>query len=106
MRRKKLVFVWCFERLFVKSPSGSKRFNVLGALNAITHEVIMVTYDTYITAAQVCELLKKIAALGITIPITLVLDNARYQKCKIVEELALSLSIELLYLPSYCLISI
>jgi transposase len=35
------------------------------------------------------------------IPITLVLDNARYQKCKIVEELALSLSIELLYLPSY-----
>jgi transposase len=35
------------------------------------------------------------------IPITLVLDNARYQKCKIVEKLALSLSIELLYLPSY-----
>ncbi|BCU14478.1 hypothetical protein MAN88_50420 [Microcystis aeruginosa] len=55
----------------------------------------------YITATQVCELLKKIAALGLTIPITLVLDNARYQKCKIVEELALSLSIELLYLPSY-----
>jgi transposase len=64
-------------------------------------EVILVTNDTYITATQVCELLKKIAALGITIPITLVLDNARYQKCKIVEELALSLSIELLYLPSY-----
>ncbi len=61
----------------------------------------MVTYDTYITADQVCELLKKLAALALTIPITLVLDNARYQKCKIVEELALSLSIELLYLPSY-----
>ncbi len=40
------------------------------------------------------------ADLGLMIPITLVLDNARYQKCKIVEELALSLSIELLYLPS------
>jgi transposase len=77
------------------------RFNVLGALNAITHEVIMVTNDTYITATQVCELLEKIAALGLIIPITLVLDNARYQKCKVVEELALSLSIELLYLPSY-----
>jgi len=89
------------ERLFVKSPSGRKRFNVLGALNAITHEVILVTNDTYITATQVCELLEKIAALGLMIPITLVLDNARYQKCKIVEELALSLSIELLYLPSY-----
>jgi hypothetical protein len=95
-----LGFVWCFERLFVKSPSGRKRFNVLGALNAITHKVILVTYDTYITASQVCELIEKIAALGLMIPITLVLDNARYQKCKIVEELALSLSIELLYLPS------
>jgi transposase len=61
----------------------------------------MVTNDTYITAAQVCELQSKIAALGIIIPITLVLDNARYKKCKVVEELALSLSIELLYLPSY-----
>jgi transposase len=73
-------------------------------LNAITHEVILVTNDTYITATQVCELLEKIAALGLIIPITLVLDNARYQKCKIVEELALYLSTELLYLPSYCLI--
>ncbi len=78
-----LGFVWCFERLFVKSPSGRKRFNVLGALNAITHEVILVTNDTYITATQVCELRSKIAALGLMIPITLVLDNARYQKCKI-----------------------
>jgi len=46
-----LVFVWCFERLFLKSTNGRKRFNVLGALNGITHEVIMVTNDTYITAS-------------------------------------------------------
>ena len=43
----------------------------------------------------------KSAALGLSIPITLVLDNARYQKCKLVQELADSLGIELLYLPSY-----
>jgi len=30
-----------------------------------------------------------------------VLDNARYQKCKVVWALAESLKIELLYLPSY-----
>jgi transposase len=96
-----LGFIWCFERLFVKSPSGRKRLNVLGALNAITHEVVLITNDTYITATQVCELLQKIANLGLTVPITLVLDNARYQKCKIVEALALSLSIEVLYLPPY-----
>lgn len=94
-------FVWCFERVFIKSSSGRKRFNVLGALNAISHEVITVTNDTYITATQICELLQKLAGLGLTIPITLVLDNARYQKCKVVQDLADSLGIELLYLPPY-----
>ena len=34
-------------------------------------------------------------------PVTLVLDNARYQKCKLVWWLANSLNIEMLYLPSY-----
>ncbi len=43
----------------------------------------------------------KLAALGLMIPITLVLDNARYQKCHLVIDLAASLNIELLYLPSY-----
>ena len=28
--------VWCFERLFVKAPSGRQRVHVLAALNAIT----------------------------------------------------------------------
>ncbi|MBD2776595.1 IS630 family transposase [Iningainema tapete] len=96
-----LSLIWCFERILIKSPSGRKRFNVLAALNAITHEVITVTNDTYITATQICELLHKLADLGLTIPITLVLDNARYQKCKVVQNLADSLKIELLYLPPY-----
>ena len=96
-----LGFVWCFERVFVRAPSGRKRFNVLAALNAITHEIITVTNDSYINALSVCELLRKLAALNLSIPITLVLDNARYQKCQIVQDLAKSLDIELLYLPSY-----
>jgi transposase len=51
-------------------------------------------------AQSVCELLHKLAALGLCIPITLVLDNARYQKCALVFELAQSLNIELLYLTT------
>jgi transposase len=54
-----------------------------------------------INALSVCELLQKLATLGLSIPITLVLDNARYQKCQLVQDLAQSLGIELLYLPSY-----
>lgn len=96
-----LGWVWCFKRIFIKSPSGRKRFNVLGALNAITHEIITVTNETYINAESICELLRKLAALKLSIPITIVCDNARYQKCKLVQELADALEIELLYLPSY-----
>ncbi len=59
------------------------------------------TNDSYINAQSVCDLLHKLAALGLTIPITLVLDNARYQKCVLVFELAQSLNIELLYLTTY-----
>jgi len=96
-----LGMLWCFKRMFIRAPAGRQRFNVLGALNAITHELVMVTNDTYITACTVCELLRQIAALQLGVPITLVLDNARYQRCQLVEALAATLQIELLYLPAY-----
>jgi transposase len=96
-----LGYLWCFARIFIKTPSGRQRFNVLGALDAISHELLTVTNVTYINAQSVCELLQKIAAHYVGVPITIVLDNARYQKCAIVTELAASLNIELLYLPPY-----
>jgi transposase len=96
-----LGFLWCFTRLFIKAAPGRQRFNVLGALNAITHNLITVTNESYINAQSVCELLLKISEQHLKIPVTLILDNARYQKCKIVAELAKQLDIELLYLPSY-----
>jgi len=67
--------LWCFVRQFVRAPSGRQRFNVLGALNAITHELVLVTNDTYINALSVCDLLRRVAALGLAVPITLVLDQ-------------------------------
>ena len=35
------------------------------------------------------------------LPLTLVLDNARYQRCAVVQQLAEELRIELLFLPAY-----
>jgi transposase len=35
------------------------------------------------------------------IPITIILDNARYQRCALVQAVAQELGIELLYLPAY-----
>ena len=96
-----LGYLWSFSRLFIKAPAGRKRYNVLGALNAITKQLIMVTNDSYINAQSIYELLSKLALKHTNIPITLVLDNARYQKCALVFEAANKLNIELLYLPSY-----
>lgn len=96
-----LGFLWTFTRLFIQAPAGRQRFNVLGALDAISHELLMVTNDTYINALSVCDLLRQVRSRYPDMPITLILDNARYQKCRLVWEVAASLNIELLYLPPY-----
>jgi len=62
---------------------------------------VTVTNDTYITAVSVCDLLRQLAALQLGVPVTLFLDNARYQKCALVMKLADSLQIELCFLPAY-----
>jgi transposase len=93
--------LWSLAREWVKAPSGRQRFNVLAALNAVTHEIITVTNATYINAESVCALLEKIAAAGIKTAITLVMDNARYQRCDLVQEWAKELGIEILFLPPY-----
>jgi hypothetical protein len=72
-----LALVWCFERLFVKAPSGRQRLNVLAALNAMTKEVFTVQNLTYVTAETVCELLGLLAGAHPGMAITIVLDNAR-----------------------------
>jgi transposase len=96
-----LGWVWCFVRLHVRAASGRQRYNVLGAINAVTHALVTEINTTYITATSVCALLHKIAALGGSVPVTLVLDNARYQRCALVQGTAKLLGIELLFLPSY-----
>jgi transposase len=73
----------------------------LGALDFSTQEVVTVTNVTYITSTTVCELLQLLTIQNPGISLTLVLDNARYQRCRLVQDLAAELGIELLFLPSY-----
>lgn len=96
-----LGFIYGKVRRFVKSFSGRKRYNVLGAIDFATKEVVTVTNDTYITATEVCDILHKIASKYTGRAIHLVLDNARYQKCKVVQKLAAELCIDLVYIPPY-----
>lgn len=93
--------IWSKVRCFVKTSSGRSRYNVLGALNFATKKLETVTNETYITADQVVFLIDKLLANYKTVPIKLVLDNARYQHCKKVIEYAALHGVDLLFLPTY-----
>jgi len=96
-----LGFLWCFVRQFIQAPSGRQRFNILGALHATTLQVVIFTNDSYLNSYSVAKLMCQIAVEFADLPITLVMDNARYQRCRFVMDLATALGIELLFLPPY-----
>jgi len=96
-----LCCLWSIVRIFVRAASGRQRFNVLGAWNAVTRELITITNTTVVNTETMCELLRAVAKRGLIGPVTLVLDNARYQRNALVKGLAAELGIVLLFLPSY-----
>lgn len=93
--------IYCKARRFVKTFSGRQRYNVLGAIDYVSKKVLTVANDSYITATEVCDMLRKIAAEHAGKEVYLILDNARYQKCQDVQELARQLNIHLEYIPPY-----
>ena len=93
--------IYGITRRFIKTYSGRKRYNVLGALNFVSKKVSKVANDAYITASEVCYLLKKVALEYAGKPIYIILDNARYQKCAVVTELANQLGLHLVFIPPY-----
>ena len=75
-------------RIFVRAASGRQRFNVLGAWNAVTRELLTITNTTVVNTQTMCALLRLVATRGLVGPVTLVLGNARYQRKAIVMGLA------------------
>ena len=65
-----LGYIYGKTRRFIKTYSGRKRYSVLGALNFVSKKVTAITNDTYITSAQICEMLRKLAAEYGGIPYT------------------------------------
>jgi transposase len=93
--------LWGKVRLWVRTASGRKRYNILGALNFISKKIETVANDSYITSTQVVEMLENIAVNYAGKPISIILDNARYQRCAFVIEKAATLGIDLVFLPTY-----
>jgi transposase len=96
-----LGYLWSKARVFIRTPSGRKRYNVLGAYHAIRGTMVTVTNATYINSSSVVELLGKLSLLHPDRAIKVVLDNAAYQRCYWVRMYAAVLGIELIFLPSY-----
>lgn len=96
-----LGYLYGLKRFFIRSAAGRKRFNVLGALDAVTKTVSTICNETYINAKSVCQLLELLAHQYVGEKIYLVLDNARYQRCQLVKETAKKLRIHLVFLPPY-----
>ncbi len=99
-----LCRLWCLVRLWIPAAAGRQRFNVLGAYDAISREMISMTNTESVNTETMCDLVQLIERENRSrkrIPITLVLDNARYQRNSWVMQLAEECGIELLFLPSY-----
>lgn len=97
-----LAAIYGKTRRFAKTFSGRSRYNVLGALDYHTKDVLTITNNKYINAESVCGLIKKARErYGSDKKIVFILDNASYQKCKPVTECAKKHDITLEYLPPY-----
>jgi transposase len=96
-----LGVLWCLTRIFIPAASGRTRINVLGAYDPVNNMLHKIVNREYINSSTVMELLERVRAIYTDKIITVVLDNARYQHCKVVMEKAAELHIELLFLPTY-----
>ena len=96
-----LGFLWCLERVFIPTPSGRQRFSVLGALNAKSKQVVPVFSEGSVDAWTVIQLMFEIRRHRDGSPISLILDNVRYQRCYLVQEAAKIMDINLIFLPTY-----
>ena len=96
-----LGMIWCFTRVLIKTSPGRQRYNILGAVDSHSKELISIRTTENINSLKVVELIDKIHNKYPDDEVTLVMDNASYQRCHFVRVHALDVGVELLFLPPY-----
>ena len=96
-----LGMIWCFARVLVKTPPGRQRYNILGAIDSHSQELVSIRTTENINSLTVVELLDKIRKKYPDTEVSLVMDNASYQRCYFVRDHARELGLDLVFLPSY-----
>ena len=85
----------------IRSNTGRQRLNINGAINIETKEAV-VRYDDTLNAQSTVELLKEMEAkYPLASNIYMIVDNARYYKCHVVNEYLVDSKVKLLFLPPY-----
>jgi transposase len=85
----------------VKSNSGRERININGAYSPCDNEII-IREDKTINAQSTIELFKMIEEKNPDMKtIYIILDNAKYNRSKLVKEYLMTSRIKLIFLPSY-----
>jgi transposase len=93
--------VWCLNRVMVKTSPGRQRYSGLGAVDSHSHGLVSIRTRDNINASRLIALLEAIRAKHPGTAVTLIMDDARYQRCRVVRDHAERLGIELLFLPPY-----
>lgn len=93
--------VWCKEPLYLKTGAGRNRFNLIGCVDPFSHDIIQSHSMVYVDADQTKAFLEKVRRESGDSPVSIVLDNARYQHCQAVKDKAAELGISLIFLPPY-----
>jgi len=98
-----LSYVWTKkgQRVRLRSNSGRKRYNILGAYCPLDQEYIDVRGTDNVNGETLQKLIDAIRARHPEGRIILFLDNARYNHAKIVREHIANTLVELEFLPSY-----
>lgn len=100
----KITYVWTKKgtRRRIKSNTGRKRYNILGAYCPDDGEYVDVRGTDNVNAKTLQALIEKIRARHPEAKrIILILDNARYNHAKLVKEHIENTAVELHHLPSY-----
>jgi transposase len=88
-------------RVELKTNSGRDRLNILGAYSPDSASLEYIEDVTSCDAEMVCRLLAKLRDANPGKRIVVVLDNAKYNRARLVKKAAKRLRIELWYLPTY-----
>lgn len=85
----------------LRSNTGRQRLNINGAIDIETKEVLC-RYDDTLNAQSTVKLLKEVVEKHpLSSKIYMIVDNARYYKCKVVSKYLETSKIEMIFLPTY-----